>query len=109
QTIRFQLQRNEESLKLMGAEIAAGYLRGARLQERMENLIRNNHEIHRIIHLDAQGRLLASTDETLMSYKELSPPSKLADERARATHTPLYSQPAPDITGPVMLDYHVPL
>src|SRR5690606_23496147 len=31
QTIRFQLQRNEESLKLMGAEIAAGYLRGTRL------------------------------------------------------------------------------
>ncbi len=109
QTIRFQLQRNEESLNLMGAEIAAGYLRGARLQERMENLIRNNHEIHRIIELDATGRLLASTDETLISYKELSPPSKLADERARATRTPLYSQPAPDITGPVMLDYHVPL
>lgn len=109
QTIRFQLQRNEESLKLMGAEVAAGYLRGARLQERMENLIRNNHEIHRIIQLDAQGRLLASTDETLISYAELSPPSKLADERARVTRTPLYSQPAPDITGPVMLDYHVPL
>lgn len=109
QTIRFQLQRNEESLNLMGAEIAAGYLSGARLQERMENLIRNNHEIHRIIELDATGRLLASTDETLISYKELSPPSKLADERARATRTPLYSQPAQDITGPVMLDYHVPL
>lgn len=109
QAIRFQFQRNEESLNLMGAEIAAGYLRGERRQERMDNLIRNNHEIHRIIQLDAHGQLVASTDETLITYKELSAPSKLADERARATHTPLYSQPAPDITGPVMLDYHIPL
>ncbi len=109
QTIRFQLQRNEESLNLMGTEIVAGYLHGARLQDRMESLIRNNHEIHRIIQLDASGRLLTSTDETLMSYKELSAPSKIAEERARATRTALYSQPAPDITGPVMIDYHVPL
>jgi len=109
QTIRFQLQRNEESLGLIGTEIAAGYLQGPRLQSRMENLIRNNHEIHRIIYLDANGKLVTSTDETMMSLDVLSEPSKLADQRARTTHSPLYSQPAVDKTGPVMLDYHVPI
>ncbi|WP_293779949.1 ATP-binding protein [uncultured Oxalicibacterium sp.] len=109
QTIRFQLQRNEESLSLMAAEVAAGYLKGRRLQERMENLIRNNHEIHRIIYLDTNGKLLTSTDETLMSLDSLSTPSRQADQRARTTRSALYSQPAADKTGPVMLDYHVPI
>ena len=76
QTIRFQLQRNEESLGLMGSEIVSGYLVGKRLLDRMEGLIRNNHEIHRIIQLDADGKLLTSTDETLISFNELSAPSK---------------------------------
>ncbi|MNJ95822.1 Sensor protein FixL [compost metagenome] len=109
QTIRFQLQRNEESLGLMGSEIVSGYLVGKRLLDRMEGLIRNNHEIHRIIQLDADGKLLTSTDETLITFNELSAPSKRANERARTTRTPLYSQPATDISGPVMIDYHVPL
>lgn len=109
QTIRFQLQRNEESLNLMASEIISGYLTGPRLQERMANLIRNNHEIHRIIELDADGNLITSTDETLITKNELSAASKRADARARATKTPMYSQPAADISGPVMFDYHVPL
>ncbi len=109
QTIRFQLQRNEESLNLMASEIISGYLTGPRLQERMTTLIRNNHEIHRIIELDADGKLITSSDETLITKNELSAPSKRADERARATRTPMYSQPAADISGPVMFDYHVPL
>ncbi|RBA23294.1 two-component system sensor histidine kinase NtrB [Herminiimonas fonticola] len=109
QTIRFQLQRNEESLNLMASEIISGYLTGTRLQERMANLIRNNHEIHRIIELDVDGNLITSTDETLITRNELSAPSKRADARARATRTPMYSQPAADISGPVMFDYHVPL
>ncbi|HWT70657.1 MAG TPA: PAS domain S-box protein [Oxalicibacterium sp.] len=109
QTIRFQLQRNEESLALIGTEIVGGYLSGPRLAERMERLIRDNHEIHRIIELDAHGRLVASTGETLISYHDLSAASRRAAERARSMRTPLYSQPAQDITGPLMIDYHVPL
>jgi two-component system sensor histidine kinase DctS len=109
QTIRFQLQRNEESLSLIGTEVLAGYLTGSRLLDRMERLIRDNHEIHRIIELDADGKLVASTDETLIAYSDLSASSKRASERARSSRAPLYSQPAPDISGPVMIDFHVPL
>lgn len=109
QTIRFQLQRNEESLSLIGTEVLAGYLTGPRLLDRMERLVRDNHEIHRIIELDANGKLVASTDETLIAYSDLSASSKRASERARSSRTPLYSQPAPDISGPVMIDFHVPL
>lgn len=109
QTIRLQLQRNEESLDLIGTEISSGYLAGPRLLDRMEGLIRNNHEIHRIIQLDANGKLVTSTDETLINFHDLSASSQRAAERARSTRKSLYSQPAPDVTGPVMFDYHVPL
>jgi two-component system sensor histidine kinase DctS len=109
QTIRFQLQRNEESLSLIGTEVLAGYLTGPRLLDRMERLVRDNHEIHRIIELDADGKLVASTDETLIAYSDLSASSKRASERARNSRAPLYSQPAPDVSGPVMIDFHVPL
>lgn len=109
QTIRQQLQRDEESLRLIGTEITTGYLKGERLQDRLASLIRNNHEIHRIIQLDEDGKLVTSTDETLISFNELSASSKNTALRARSIRTPLYSQPAADITGPVMMDYHVPL
>src|SRR5690606_12990767 len=44
QTIRFQLGRNEDNLRLMAHEIAAGSLAGERLQARMEFFSRNHPE-----------------------------------------------------------------
>ena len=111
QTIRFQLGRDEESIHLMGTEIAAGYLRGKRLHDRMDALIRNNHELQRIVWLDASGNSVASTDGTSLALRDLSAPSRLTSEQARKTKNPQYSQPAPPpgMAAPMLMDYHLPL
>lgn len=111
QTIRFQLERDEDSIRLIGNEISAGDLSGKRLQERMTVLTRNNRELNRIIWLDPQGRTVASTDNAQISINDLSASSRVTAERARTTRTPQYSQPAPPpgSSGPVLMDYHVPL
>ena len=111
QTIRFQLERNEDSIRLIGNEISAGYLSGKRLQDRMSTLIRNNRELNRIIWLDAQGKTVASTDDSSLSITDFSAASRVTAERARATRTPQYSQPAPPpgMNGPMLLEFHVPL
>ncbi|HCN90809.1 MAG TPA: PAS domain-containing sensor histidine kinase [Oxalobacteraceae bacterium] len=111
QTIRFQLGRDEESIHLMGTEIAAGYLSGKRLHDRMDALIRNNHELQRIVWLDANGKSVASTDGTPLALNDLSAPSRATSDQARKTKNPQYSQPAPPpgMAGPMLMDYHLPL
>ncbi|HZW21537.1 PAS domain S-box protein [Noviherbaspirillum sp.] len=111
QTIRFQLDRNEDSIRLIGNEISTGYLSGKRLQDRMAVLIRNNRELNRIVWLDAQGKTVVSTDDSSIALTDFSSNSRITAERARATKTPHYSQPAPPpgLNGPMLMDYHVPL
>ncbi|OWW19797.1 PAS domain S-box protein [Noviherbaspirillum denitrificans] len=111
QTIRFQLDRNEDSIRLIGNEISTGYLSGKRLQDRMAVLIRNNRELNRIVWLDPHGKTVASTDDASIQLTDFSVNSRITAERARATKTPQYSQPAPPpgLNGPMLMDYHVPL
>lgn len=111
QTIRFQLERNEDSLRLIGNEISAGYLSGKRLHDRMTVLIRNNRELERIIWLDSAGNTVTATDDSSLSLTDFSAASRLTAERARATKTPQYSQPTPPpgLNGPMLMEYYVPL
>ena len=111
QTIRFQLERIEDSVRLMANDVAGGYLSGKRLHERMAVLARSNRELARLAWLDAEGRTIATSDDSAVSLKSLSAASRLASERARATHTPQYAQPAPPpgMERPILMDYHVPL
>jgi two-component system sensor histidine kinase DctS len=111
QTIRFQLARNEENLRLIGNEIAAGYLYGKRLHDRLAALVRNNREFNRIAWFDKHGRPVAATDDAPVKPADFSAYSRAAAERARATRSPLYSEPAPPpgLAGPMLMDYHVPL
>lgn len=111
QTIRFQLSRHEENLRLAGAEIISGYLSGERLRNRLATLIRNNREIQQIVWLDAKGKLLLSTGLSDITLENLSTISQEASVEARRTKKPQYSHPAspPPMNGPTMMDYHVPL
>jgi two-component system sensor histidine kinase DctS len=111
QTIRFQLGSDEESIRLIAAEVAAGTLSGQRLRERVSTLIRNNRELSRIVWLDADGKIRASSDDGQTAAMELSATSKRAALHARQTRTPQYSQPAPvpAPVGAMQMDLHVPL
>src|SRR3569623_1603718 len=111
QTVRFQLSRNEESLRLIGSEILAGRLAGKRLQDRFKALLRNSRELSRIVWLDAAGNMIASTDDAPVSIADFSMHSRQATVVARNSKRAQYSQPAPPpgMKSPMMLDYHVPL
>jgi two-component system, LuxR family, sensor histidine kinase DctS len=111
QTIRFQLARDEESVRLIASDISSGHLLEQRLRDRLSALTRNNRELVRIVWLDAEGKTMLSTDGMPVTLADLSAPSRETIERARTSRTPLYSPPAPPPgqRTPVLLDYHVPL
>lgn len=111
QAIRFQLGSDEESMRLIASEVASGYLVGPRLRERLSTLIRNNRELSRIVWLDADGNILASTDDAQRERTDFSAASVNAAQHARQTRTPQYSQPSPTPapSGPMQMDFHVPL
>ena len=111
QTIRFQLERNGDNMRLIGNEISADNLSGPRLRDRMAVLIRNNRELERIVWMNAVGKTLVAPDDSTRSLTDLAPDSRLTAEQARDTKTPQYSQPAPPpgLDGPIRMDYYVPL
>ncbi|HVL74609.1 MAG TPA: PAS domain S-box protein [Noviherbaspirillum sp.] len=111
QTIRFQLERIEDGIRLIASEIGTGYLGGQRLRERMTILDRNNRELARLVWFDANGNSVASTDDRALRLEDLPAASRLTAEHARETRTPQYSQPAPPngLTGPILMDYHFPI
>lgn len=111
QTIRFQLARDEESVRLIASDISSAHLLEQRLRDRISALVRNNRELTRIIWFDAKGNSFLSTDETPIRLADLSASSQETSKQARESKTPLYSPPAPPPgqTVPILIDYHVPL
>ncbi|MBV6320369.1 two-component system sensor histidine kinase NtrB [Duganella violaceipulchra] len=114
QTIRFQLARDEESLRGLGVEISAGRLPPGQTHERLARLLKNGHELLRVIWLRPDGALAASSDPQAAPV-ELSEASKATMELARKTRHALYTQPeaqTPNLSAApaaVLMDYHVPL
>jgi two-component system, LuxR family, sensor histidine kinase DctS len=111
QTLRFQLGHNEENIRLAASEIIAGHLPVKNFSNRAGTLMRNSHELYRLVWLDANGKGVASIDQVPVKLSDFALPSRQAAERARLTRNPQYSQPAPlpGLIGPILLDYHVPM
>jgi two-component system sensor histidine kinase DctS len=114
QTIRFQMARDEESLRTLGIEIAAGRLSPKELHERMARLLQNGHELLRVVWLTPDGRPGGSSDP-LAAPIELTAASRATAEITRKTRRPMYTQPEMQAHNPsaapsaVLMDYHVPL
>jgi two-component system sensor histidine kinase DctS len=114
QTIRFQLGRDEESLRGLALEISAGRLSPALLHEHMARLLKNGHELLRVVWLKPDGAPAASSDP-LPAPVELTEASKATADITRKTRRPMYTQPeaqTPDQSAApaaVLMDYHVPL
>lgn len=111
QAIRFQLGRLNESARFTASDIESGSVSPERFVGRASALLRNNREIYRMVWLDANNAIVASTDDRPLHYLEFSLASREAAERARKTGKPLYSDPAgpSGLAAPLLLDYHVPL
>nr|WP_315258848.1 PAS domain S-box protein [uncultured Duganella sp.] len=114
QTIRFQMARDEESLRTLGVEISTGNLTPRQLHERMARLLKNGQELVRVVWLKPDGELAASSDP-LANPVEVSPASRDTAGITRKTRRPMYTQPeaqthiASAAPSAVLMDYHVPL
>ena len=114
QAIRFQLSRNEENFRQIGTEIANGSLSPDKLRERTLLLLKSSSEIRRVMWLDADGAIVASSDLRATAPSGLSDISIDATANARKLKSPQYSQPvkivgaagAPSMT---LMDCYLPI
>jgi two-component system sensor histidine kinase DctS len=106
QTIRFQLARDEESLRLLAAEISSGFT-GPSLRDRMTVFLRNNRELARIAEYDAAGHLVIEVEDGPLETGQYPPPVI----ESPSSRDPHYGPPhrAPGRAEPVLMDYTVPL
>jgi two-component system sensor histidine kinase DctS len=111
QAIRFQLSRDDESMRLIAREIVNEHLKTDLFRTRLNALLRNNREFYRVTWFDPDGKPLASTDDFPISRSELSEASQQTEIHSRTIRRPLYSMPAvpPDLAEPELMDYHIPL
>src|SRR3569832_1117251 len=78
QTVRFQLSRNEESLRLVGSEMVSGRLSGKKRQDRKKNKQRNNHKQNNNKWLDATKNKQTTTNKNPVSIGDFSMHSRQA-------------------------------
>ncbi len=111
QAIRFQLSRDDESMRIIAREISNNHLRQDHFRSRLNALLRNNREFYRVTWFGPDGKPVASTDDFPITREDLSDSSRMTSERARQIRRPLYSPPAvpPGIAEPALMDYHVPM
>jgi len=83
QAIRFQLSRDDESMRLIAREIVNDHLKKDQFRSRLNALLRNNREFYRVTWFSPDGKPLASTDDFPVPRHELSAPSQQAEEQAR--------------------------
>ena len=111
QAIRFQFNRNEDSLRSIGQELVHGDASEKNLRVGASVLLRSNRELERIVFVDKDNVVRASTSDTPFLFADLSAGSQATAERARLLKRPLYSQPAPAPGDKkrIKMDYILPL
>ena len=115
QSLRLQLAQDEEWLRQVAAEIATGRLVPIDLRRRAAQLLASRREVVRLLWLDADGRVLAGTDQvapgSVRSPAVLSDASLAAADGARRTGRARYAPPARagERQSAMQMDYHLPL
>ncbi|MFT5533133.1 MAG: two-component system sensor histidine kinase DctS [Burkholderiaceae bacterium] len=113
QTIRFQLDRSNESLRLIASEILDGQLPPQKFNDRAATLLTGTREIKRIGWLDAEGNTLASNgyNDLPQTLTQWPLPAQEALAHAIDSKVPSYSRPMAQLgaASPVLFDYFVPM
>ena len=105
QAIRFELERNADSLDNLGAEIAAGSIEPAAVPARLDQMRKVARELTRVVWLDDTGQMRASSGTPVAPTAA----SREAALLARQTGNGRYSRPASTGTAGAQMDYHLPL
>ena len=114
QTLRFELTRNEEALAAIGNDITGAGLAPAAALARLAQLRHNDHELQRLLLLDAAGHVLRAADDPEAAAgaaaPALSASSLAAAQMAASTRKGRYSEPyAATTPDTAFIDYHLPL
>ena len=111
QTIRFQLDRNEETLGLIASEIVRGQVSAEQFRARTSPLVGNSREIKRLVWLDPMGNSVAASDDLKVSLSQMPPASQKIAAQTIKTHLPRYSIPEvlDDTDGELQIDYWLPM
>ncbi|MCC6073416.1 sensor histidine kinase [Massilia sp. GCM10020059] len=105
QAIRFELDRNAESLENLGAEIAVGGIEPAAVQARLDQMRKVARELTRVAWLDEAGQVRASSGTPVAT----TPASREAALLAHQTGNGRYSRPASAGGAGAQMDYHLPI
>lgn len=108
QTVRFQLTRNEESLKLIATEIQSGRLEPKKFMQRVAPLLTNAREIRRVAWFDTSGRVLAASDLSTTPLQQLPAASQEAATGNQARYA-LPESTTNTASTSATIDYFVPL
>lgn len=104
QAIHFQFDRNEEILRQIGKDLIQEQLSTEKATERFRQLLKSNHEIHRIDWLDAHNLILSSTSESSSPVQHQT----FAPSTSNATSC-LAPQIEPNTKNSYLLNCQIPL
>lgn len=104
QAIHFQFDRNEEVLRQMGKDIIQERLSAEKASERFRQLLKSNHEIHRIDWIDSNNRSISSTSDSLLIFT-----THTVAPRSNHTSICLTPQPDPNLKNSYLLSCQIPL
>ncbi|MDE2428599.1 MAG: PAS domain S-box protein [Burkholderiales bacterium] len=96
QAIQFQLNRTDETLKQIGSEIMAHRIPADIALQRFRTLLKNNHEIQRIVWFGTNGEVLASTSDLSIPPQESSTLSRIDPSINEINSRTRCLQPAPE-------------
>ena len=109
QSLRFELNRSEDALASLGAELINQPPRAA-VDIRLAQLLNNGHELRSIRWLDAAGATILERGSALPGGATTPTVSRNAWEYARATRAHRYSEPfQAGAGGAAVVDFYLPL
>ena len=104
QAIHFQFDRNEEILRQMGKDIIQEQLSADKATERFRQLLKSNHEIHRIDWLDSNNYIISSTSDAPLLFT--APTTALGGHNASTCLAP---QAEPNTKTSYLLSCQIPI
>ncbi|MDY7545014.1 PAS domain S-box protein [Glaciimonas sp. CA11.2] len=111
QAITFQLNRDDESVRLIASEIIKHHLTVAQFADRLKPLLKNSRELRGIAWLNAEDHIIAGTDALQITNPDYITHATKSAKLVRDAKIPQYTPPYKliDTANAMYIDYSVPL
>ena len=111
QAITFQLNRDDESVRLIAGEIIKRHVTVAQFSDRLKPLLKNSRELRGIAWLNADDHIIAATDALQITNPDYIAHATTSAKLVRDAKIPQYTPPYKliDTANAIYIDYSVPL